>query len=99
MLGLPLDFLNNLRKVQTEKGELCVVTMKYPGSAQLIITEADILPCLKKAKDDETRKKLEIAFDNRAQENLPTLLEVLNIRKGKENKSVHSHRNCAHFRI
>ena len=65
------DFLKGLK--QTEEGKY-IVTMKYP----------DVLPVLRLASIEQTRKSVQQVFDNRcANINLDLLLKIVQLRQGK----------------
>lgn len=70
--GLPDDFLNSLQR--EKEGDGYIVTLQYP----------DLVPVLKLAKRDETRRKLDIANASKCQqENTPLIEKVLQLRRGK----------------
>jgi thimet oligopeptidase len=64
--GLPQDVLDSLEKVDGKFR----VTLKYP----------DYAPFMKYSKDSDARKALQLAYNNRAVENLPLLSEALKLR-------------------
>ncbi|KAL4236482.1 Thimet oligopeptidase [Mactra antiquata] len=64
LAGLPEDFIKALDK--TENGK-CKVSLKYPH----------YFPCMKKARNPNTRKTLEIAFNSRCVKENTTILEEL----------------------
>lgn len=69
--GLPDDFINGLKP--GEKDGEYYVTLQYP----------DLVPVLKLAKKEETRKKLDAANAAKCQaENTPLMEKVLQLRRG-----------------
>lgn len=66
--GMPKDFISRLKKAPDGK---LILTTKYP----------DYYPVMENAKLEATRKKMELAFDNRESEkNLPLLAEAVALR-------------------
>lgn len=67
--GLPKEFLARLKK--SKDGKKLVVTTKYP----------DYYPVMENGKREATRRKLQVAFDNRGgAENLKLLAEAVKLR-------------------
>ena len=64
LAGLPDDFVKSLKRNAEGK---CEVSLKYPH----------YFPCMKKARNPETRKRLEIAFNRRCIEDNTAILEEL----------------------
>jgi Zn-dependent oligopeptidase len=69
--GLSDDFLSGLKKTTVDGVEKYIVTMKYP----------DLIPVLKMAKKEETRKALDIANSTRCKENIAMLEEAVELRR------------------
>ena len=67
--GLPEHYFKQFK--QTDDGKY-IVTMKYP----------DVLPTMKLAKKETTRKAIQEVFDSRSPQNLPILFQVLQLRQG-----------------
>ncbi|KAJ1976919.1 metalloendopeptidase [Dimargaris cristalligena] len=70
LLGMPDDFLEGLETKEVDGETVYVVTTKYP----------DLFPVLTLAKREETRKKLNIAYDTRCKENIALLEEAIQLR-------------------
>ncbi|PRP89272.1 hypothetical protein PROFUN_02146 [Planoprotostelium fungivorum] len=71
LVGLSEDFIENLKRVDGGEGDERIVTMKYP----------DVLPVLKKAKKEETRRRARACMDNRAGfDNMKKLKEAILLR-------------------
>ncbi|KAI9197197.1 Thimet oligopeptidase [Polychytrium aggregatum] len=68
--GLPEAFLQGLEKATEDGIDKYIVTMKYP----------DIIPVMKLAKRDETRKRLYIANSTRCAPNIDIMQEVIQLR-------------------
>ncbi|KAJ3179433.1 Thimet oligopeptidase [Gaertneriomyces sp. JEL0708] len=68
--GLPEDFFEGRKKVDVDGTEKYVVTMKYP----------DVLPIMRMAKCEQTRKVLDLANGRKCQSNIALLEEAVRIR-------------------
>ncbi|XP_065179888.1 thimet oligopeptidase-like [Sycon ciliatum] len=72
LAGMPDDFINSLEK--TDGGDKYTVTMKYPHT----------VPMAKGARNADTRRQMNIAFNSRCKdENTKILEEMLELRKQK----------------
>ncbi|XP_076463244.1 thimet oligopeptidase-like [Babylonia areolata] len=71
LVGVPEDFLKNLDRTDAGK---CKVSLQYPH----------YFPCMKKARNPETRRQLEKAFNSRClKENTAILEELVRLRHEK----------------
>lgn len=68
--GVPKDVVDQFKTIEGDKGALFQMTFKYP----------DIIPVLKYAKDQETRKTAYLGDQNKASANADILEEMIRLR-------------------
>lgn len=71
--GLPPDFIDGLDTVESEGEHKYKVSLRYP----------ELLPVMRYARNEETRRKLDVANGRKCmEENTPLLEETLTLRHG-----------------
>ena len=81
--GLPDDFIDNLSK----KDDKFIVTVQYP----------DLIPVMKLAKNEETRRRLDFANSARCEENISILKETVSLRA--EHAKLLGYKNHPDFKL